>query len=168
MVMAIETLFVKYIKLRNKLNNGKIYKITDDTINNAYIGSTCGSLKKRLSVHKCHYKMLLKGLYGNTKSFDIIKNNDYSIKLLEDCDVKTKEELLAKERYYIQNNECLNKVKYLEELINSIIMITKIKSIIVIKNIIMITKINSKHIEMVMKTKLMIIKKNITKQIKTN
>jgi len=107
--MPIENLFVKYIKLRNKLNNAKIYKIVDNINNNVYIGSTCCSLKKRLVNHKSNYKRFLKGIFNNVTSFDILKNNDYKIELLEDCEIKTKDELLAKERYYIENNDCLNK-----------------------------------------------------------
>ena len=108
--MNIKTLFVKYIKLRNKLSKAKIYKIIDNINQNVYIGSTCKSLKKRLIGHKNDYKRFLKGLFNNIKSFDIIKNNDYHIELLENCDIKTKQELLTRERYYIENNECLNKV----------------------------------------------------------
>ena len=105
MVLHIENIFVKYIKLRNKLNNGKIHKIVDNTNNNKiYIGSTCKSLKHRLSEHKSSYKRYLKGLFHNVKSFDIIKNDNYKIELLEDCNIKTKQELLARERFYIQNN----------------------------------------------------------------
>ena len=96
-------------EFRNKLVNGKIYKIVDNTNDNIYIGSTCQSLKTRLIEHKCHYKTFLKGLCNNTRSFDIIKNNDYEIKLLEACEVKTKLELKARERYFIKNNECVNK-----------------------------------------------------------
>jgi len=107
--MKIENIFVKYIKLRNKLNEGKIYQIVDNTNNNKYIGSTCKTLKYRLSEHKSHYKRYLKGLGNNVKSFVILKNNNYKIELLENCNIKTKQELLARERFYIKNNECLNK-----------------------------------------------------------
>ena len=109
MVMNLKTLFVKYIKLREKLDNAKIYKIVDNTNDNIYIGSTCKTLKTRLSEHKSDYKRFLKGVYGYTKSFDIIKNNDYNIELLEDCNIKTKKELFERERFFIENNECLNK-----------------------------------------------------------
>ena len=109
MVMNIGNIFVKYIKLRNKLDNGKIYKIVDNTNDNVYIGSTCKTLKYRLIEHKSAYKRFLNGLHGNTKSFDIIKNGDCKIELLENCDIKTKQELLARERFYIQNNDSLNK-----------------------------------------------------------
>ena len=108
-MIGIENLFLKYIKLRNKLNEAKIYKITDNKNNNKYIGSTCQSLKNRLSKHKCAYKRFLKGICGNIKSFIIIKNNDYKIELLEKCNIKTKPELLERERFYIENNECVNK-----------------------------------------------------------
>ena len=66
--MPIETLFVNYIKLRNKLDNAKIYKIVDNTNDNKYIGSTCCSLKRRLSFHKSNYKRFINGLYHNIKS----------------------------------------------------------------------------------------------------
>ena len=108
-MVTIENIFLKYIKLRSKLDKGKIYKIVDNTNNNIYIGSTCQSLKTRLSVHKSDYKRFLKGLYHNVTSFDILKNNNYKIELLEDCNIKTKQELLARERYFIKNNNCLNK-----------------------------------------------------------
>ena len=109
----------KDTKLRNKFYNGKIYKIVDNTNDNVYIGSCCSSLKTRLSKHKCSYEMFLfhniksfeiiKNGDDYIKSFDIIKNNDYKIELLENCNIKTKQELFQKERYYIENNVCLNK-----------------------------------------------------------
>ena len=112
--MSIE----KDTKLRNKFYNAKIYKIVDNINNNVYIGSCCSSLKTRLSTHKCSYEMFL---FNNIKSFEIIKNKDYiksfdiikngnyKIELLEDCNVKTKEELFEREQFFIENNECLNK-----------------------------------------------------------
>ena len=116
--MSFEIFFEKDTKLKNKFYNSKIYKIIDNTNDNVYIGSCCSSLKTRLSKHKCSYEMFL---FNNIKSFEIIKNkdyiksfdiifnNNYKIELLEDCNVKTKEELFERERYYIENNECLNK-----------------------------------------------------------
>ena len=112
--MSIE----KDTKLRNKFYNGKIYKIIDNTNNNVYIGSCCSSLKTRLSKHKFSYEMFL---FNNIKSYEILKNkdyiksyeilknNDYKIELLEDCDINTEHELLERERFFIKNNECLNK-----------------------------------------------------------
>ena len=108
--MNIRTLFVKYINLRNKLDQAKIYKIIDNTNGKIYIGSTCKTLKHRLSGHERDYKRFLKGIYNNVSSFDIIKNDDYKIELIENCDIKTKQQLLSRERYFIDNNNCLNKV----------------------------------------------------------
>ena len=52
-----------------------------------------------------NYKAYLKGLYGNNTSYDVIKNNDYKIELLEACNIKTKEELYTRERYFIKNKK---------------------------------------------------------------
>jgi hypothetical protein len=93
----------------NKYNRGKIYKIVDNTNGNVYIGSTCEpTLARRLTKHRGHYKEYLKG--GNyTTSFKILENNNYSIVLLEEFPCETKDQLLARERYYIDNNDCVNK-----------------------------------------------------------
>lgn len=107
--MKIIAIFEKYIKLRKKLDQGKIYKIVDNTNSNIYIGKTCLTLKKRLQFHEGHYNRFLKGLYGNVKSFNILKNNDYKIELLENCKIKTEQELKARERHYIECNDCVNK-----------------------------------------------------------
>ena len=100
---------MKNIYFKEKLNKGKIYKIEDNSNGNIYIGSTCKTLEERLYHHKSNYKAYLKGLHGNNTSFDIIKNNNFTIKLLEACEIKTKQELHERERFYIENNECLNK-----------------------------------------------------------
>ena len=94
---------------KTKFDNAKIYQLVDNTNSNVYIGSTCRTLKERLSQHKCAYGRFLKGLYDNTRSFEIIKNNDFVIELLENCQVKTKEELLVRERYFVENTKCINK-----------------------------------------------------------
>ena len=110
MVMNIENIFVNYINLREKLNQAKIYKIIDNTDDKIYIGCTCKTLKERLLGHKSDYKKYLKGLRSNMTSFDILKNNDYKIELLEDCKIKTKDELTSRERHFIEHNDCVNKV----------------------------------------------------------
>jgi len=93
-----------------KYLNGKIYKIIDNTNANIYIGSTCTSLKERLISHLVNYKSYIKkDSKGKvTTAFDIIKNNDYRIELIENFPCKSKQELLRKEREYIENNKCIN------------------------------------------------------------
>ena len=90
--------------------NGKIYKIIDNTnISLPYIGSTVQTLSNRLSSHRTNYKQYLKGRYNYSISFDIIKNNNYRIVLLENYSCNNKEELIMREQYYIDNINCINK-----------------------------------------------------------
>jgi hypothetical protein len=95
----------------NRYYQGKIYKLVDNTNGNLYVGSTCEKkLCRRLQKHVCGYKIWKRG--GNQRkmrSFDIIKNNDYKIILLENYPCETKEELLAREQYYIDTLVCVNK-----------------------------------------------------------
>jgi hypothetical protein len=83
--------------------NSKIYKIVCDITNQIYIGSTTQKLSSRLSGHVAEYK---KWSLGKTKkyisSFEIIKNNNYSIILIENFQCNNNEELHKKERYFIE------------------------------------------------------------------
>lgn len=85
-----------------KYDNGKIYKLIDNTNGNIYIGSTIQSLSKRKSQHKAD---------GNNKCVSkfIIDNGDYDIILIENYPCKSKEELLMRERHYIESIDCINK-----------------------------------------------------------
>lgn len=65
--------------------NTKVYKIVDNTNRNIYVGSTCKPTVARLAGHVGSYKINLKGKGSYVMSFDIIKNLDYDIVLLEDC-----------------------------------------------------------------------------------
>jgi len=96
----------------NKYMRGKIYKIIDNTNSNVYIGSTCEKLLcRRLQKHKASYKCFLNPnvKQGYMRSFDIIKNDDYRIILIEEYPCDTKEQLHAREQYYIDNTVCVNK-----------------------------------------------------------
>lgn len=85
-----------------KYENGKIYKLIDNTNGNIYIGSTIQSLSKRKNQHK--------EKRNKCTSKYIIENGDYDIILIENYPCNSKEELLARERYYIENTECINKM----------------------------------------------------------
>jgi len=90
---------------------GKIYKIVDNTNNNIYVGSTTEpSLARRLAGHVRNYKKWKNGKYCFTTSFKIIENDNYDIVLIENCPCDTKDELHKRERYYIENLECVNKI----------------------------------------------------------
>jgi len=90
-------------------SKSKIYKIVCDTTGLIYIGSTIQKLCERLRGHKAKYKGYLKGKYPFVTSFDILKNNNYKIILIENCPCNSKEELEREERQYIESIECVNK-----------------------------------------------------------
>lgn len=92
-------------------SKGKIYKIVSDSCDDIYIGSTIQTLSQRLTKHRNDYKQWKKGNYGYTRSFSLIERGDYHIILLEPFPCNNQEELTARERHYIDNNVCLNKVK---------------------------------------------------------
>jgi len=89
---------------------GKIYKIVDNTNNNCYIGSTCEpTLARRLAGHVNDHKRYLDGKHKSfTSSFDILKNNDYDIVLIESYPCNSKDELFARERFWTNQMECVN------------------------------------------------------------
>jgi hypothetical protein len=98
-------------KKRNKYNRGKIYKIISDSTDKIYIGSSYDDLRKRLYNHKSKYKMYINGKYHYVTSFELIKNNDCDIILLEDYSCENKQQLHARERKLIEDskNNCVNK-----------------------------------------------------------
>ena len=90
---------------------GKIYRIVCNTTGLTYYGSTCeDTMAKRLSHHKDSYKRYLNGNYGFTTSFEILKNENYEIILVENFPCNSKDQLHARERFYIESNECVNKI----------------------------------------------------------
>ena len=88
-----------------KLQNGKIYVIICNKTGLKYYGSTTISLSMRLSIHK----YMMNKTTNNLSSFEVLKNNDYKIELVENFPCQSKDDLFEREKYYIQNNECTNK-----------------------------------------------------------
>ena len=87
---------------------GKIYKIVGD--GKVYIGSTCEKLlSKRLGGHVADYKRFLNGKREYISSYEVLKNNNYYIELLESCSCNTKDELHVRERFWIEQLDCINK-----------------------------------------------------------
>jgi len=94
----------------NRYSRGKIYKILCNVTGKCYIGSTCETtLAKRLAQHRCNYKLWTEGKSCFVTSYHILENDNYTISLLEECPCETKDQLRAKERYYIESIECVNK-----------------------------------------------------------
>ena len=90
--------------------NGKVYKIIDNTNGNIYIGSTAQDrLCRRLQKHVSNYKYYLKGKRNYISSFDILKNDDYYIELIEKVPCDSRDELTKREGHYVRTLECVNK-----------------------------------------------------------
>lgn len=93
----------------DRYKNGKIYKIVCNKTGLCYIGSTCEpTLALRLAKHRSNYKTYINGNGNYISSYQVLENNDYSIVLLESIECNSKDELLARERFYIENTECVN------------------------------------------------------------
>ena len=88
--------------------NGKIYKIIDNTNNNIYVGSTTQTLSNRLKGHIGHYKNYLVGKARKCMSYDILKNNDYKIISIEEYPCENREQLRIREQYWIDTLKCIN------------------------------------------------------------
>jgi hypothetical protein len=98
----------------NRYNNGKIYKLVSNHTDKIYVGSTCKErLCQRLGVHKNDYKEWLKDNNNSyISSYELFKLGDVEIILLESIKCETKDELLKKEREYIE--------KYKDIIVNKI------------------------------------------------
>ena len=91
--------------------NGRVYKIIDYTNNDIYIGSTTQTTIKRLQGHIHGYKAWKRKpeKKGHIRSYDIIKNGDYDIEILEFFPCSNNSELKQREKHYILTLKCINK-----------------------------------------------------------
>lgn len=87
----------------------KIYKLSCNKTNKCYFGSTKDTINGRLSDHKHDYNRYLDEKYHYVTSFEILKHGDYKIELMEEMECDDKKIMHEKERYYIDNFECVNK-----------------------------------------------------------
>ncbi len=97
-------------------SQGKIYKIepiVEHEEYEIYIGSTTQKyLCSRLSDHRAHYNRWKSNLHGKVMCFELFDKYGFDncvITLIENVDAETKDELLQKERHYIQSMKCINK-----------------------------------------------------------
>ena len=90
---------------------GKVYAIICRKTERRYIGSTCEpTIAKRLAKHVSDFKCWKKGM-RRCMSYDIIKDGDYHIVLLELYPCNSRDELRMCEQKHIDSCECVNKVK---------------------------------------------------------
>jgi hypothetical protein len=91
-------------------SSGKIYKLINDSNDDIYIGSTTQPLYKRLNNHKTGFNHFVEGkLLYIIKSFELFFDGNVSIILLENYSCNSKEQLLSRERYWIDTLKCVNK-----------------------------------------------------------
>jgi hypothetical protein len=109
--MTLENQYKKISKNLFEDKNPKIYALSSPHTNQLYIGSTCLSLPLRLRNHYELYKQYLKG--NNNKrctAFKLFELGNVNIETIDDCeDVCCKKALLKRERFWIENNNCVNK-----------------------------------------------------------
>lgn len=94
-----------------KYENGVIYKLVNGSTEDVYYGSSCNNLNCRKSQHKHVYKKYLVGEHHYCSSFDLFDPdiNDVEIEVVENYPCDTKQQLLHRERYYIENFPCVNR-----------------------------------------------------------
>ena len=82
-------------------SQGKIYKVECNITNEVYYGSTVLSLSRRMRRHRNGKKCCT--------AINIINRGNYNVKVIEEYPCNSKQELEARERWYIENNVCINK-----------------------------------------------------------
>ena len=93
-------------------SKGQIYKITDVGQTKCYIGSTIQQLCYRMASHRANYKNYLDGKYTFVSVFSLFEEfgvENCKIEWIEDYPCNSKKELEAREGYYQQITDCLNK-----------------------------------------------------------
>lgn len=89
---------------------GKIYKIISNETDKVYIGSTIQKLNMRIVQHRKDYRKYINNEYHYVSSFDILQYPDAKIILIETYSCDDKEQLRAREQYYIETTiNCANK-----------------------------------------------------------
>ena len=100
-------------EMSKRYQNGKIYKISSlECDGPCYIGATCTKyLSTRLRKHKENFKTWQnKGCTGKyLSSFELIKQGEVEITLIEEFPCESWDQLRARERYYINCTDCVNK-----------------------------------------------------------
>lgn len=92
----------------DRYSRAKIYRLVGG--GKTYYGSTCLALSRRMAQHRKDYKQWLSGKQRFVSSFHILPETDCQIVLVEEFPCENKEQLGARERYWIENNECVNMI----------------------------------------------------------
>jgi len=81
--------------------NGKIYKVICSETGRVYVGSTTVTLSRRMTNHRCKKN-------NNCMTKDFIEPKIF---LIEDYPCDRKEQLLSRERYFMESIECVNLIR---------------------------------------------------------
>ena len=90
----------------DKYKNARIYKIVCGDL--TYIGSTCQSLANRMSNHRTNYRCWKSGKFHYLSVFQVFEVGSPEIILIEAYKCENREELLKRERFFIESMECVN------------------------------------------------------------
>jgi hypothetical protein len=91
----------------NKYARGKIYRIVSNVSDKQYIGSTVQPLSKRMGGHRTYIDTIYKCMTHTMFQEDGVEN--CRIILIEEYPCESKEQLLTRERYWIDRMDCINK-----------------------------------------------------------
>lgn len=86
-------------------SKSKIYKLVCNITGKVYIGSTTRTLNYRLNQHLYDFKKRR----SKITSSQIFEKANYDMVVIENYPCKNKKELHLREKYHIDNNECINK-----------------------------------------------------------
>lgn len=89
--------------------NGRIYRLVCNVTGLQYVGSTCQPLHKRKFAHTSNYKQWKAGKFNYITSFKTLEHGDYDIFLIEEYACDNKQQLQQRERYWIEQTQCVNK-----------------------------------------------------------
>ena len=96
----------------NQYAEGKIYKLTlvGKGDGPCYVGSTCTKyLSARLRGHRAHFNHWKAGKRTHVSSFELLEKGEAQITLIELFPTRSLDELRARERYWIERLDCVNK-----------------------------------------------------------
>lgn len=97
----------------NKYSKGQIYKIVSPDFSKCYIGSTCEGLSTRMARHRYmfnqHIKRGKESYRCVNKLFEKFGVENCKMLWIEDYPCNSKKELRAREGFYQQSIDCINK-----------------------------------------------------------
>lgn len=97
----------------NKYHDSKIFKIICLKTNQTYYGATTMRLSNAIAIYQSYYRSYLRGKYNYISLFEILKNQCYTIRILERFSCENREELNQRLKKYLDANQCVNKNRFL-------------------------------------------------------